>query len=68
MRIAIATCQKKPEGTNDERLPDFLKWAERVDQQTKPRIGELELIEPTLFFAQNSKSAPLFVRALEALT
>ena len=39
-----------------------------VDWQTEPKIGELELIEPALFFAQAEHSAPLLVKALEALT
>lgn len=38
-----------------------------VDWQTEPKIGELELIEPALFFAQSPKAAPLLVEALEAI-
>ena len=36
-----------------------------VDWQKTPRIGEVELIEPSLYFAHSPSSAPLMVRAIE---
>lgn len=38
-----------------------------VDWKTEPKIGELELIEPALFFRQHEPSANLLVKALEAI-
>lgn len=46
---------------------DLYARIDLVDWQTEPKVGELELIEPALFFAQAPHSAPLLVEALEAL-
>lgn len=61
-----ASCRRLSERLLETLAPgDIYARIDLVDWRTSPRLGELELIEPALFFAQAARPAPLLVEALE---
>lgn len=48
-------------------IPEKVLYAriDLIDWKNKPKVGEIELIEPELFFRTNSKAAGLFCKAIE---